>query len=219
MNYHDMMDFTEEMITTVAHEVCGTLELPYGEHTVSLKRPWARLTMRDALIQIGGAKPDELETLDSLKALSAKHKVHLKAHMDYGHAFTELFEALCETKLINPTFIYDYPKAVSPLARSHDNRPEWAQRSEFFIVGREHGNLFSELNDPAEQAARFAEQVAQAQKGDDEAMPYDHDYIRALEYGLLPTAGLGVGIDRLVMLLTNQPSIREVILFPTLRPE
>ena len=219
MDYQEMMDFTEELICAAAEEVCGTLEIPYGEHTVDLRGPWKRLTMRDALLELGGLSEADLVSKDTLLAAAKARKLPVDPKQDYGNLFAFMFEELCESKLINPTFIMDFPKAISPLARSHDHNPEWAQRAELFVVGRELANLFSELNDPQEQAQRFHDQVEQAKKGNEEAMPYDHDYVRALEYGLMPCAGLGVGIDRLVMLLTNQPSIRDVILFPTLRPE
>ena len=219
MDYQEMMTFVETLITSVAEEICGGLVIPYGAHEVDLRTPWRRLSMRDALLEIGGVSEADLADVKSLYACATARGVSLKPGLAYGNAFTELFEELCEDKLINPTFITDFPKESSPLARSHDGEPEWAQRAELYVVGRELANLFSELNDPAEQALRFREQVAQAKQGDDEAMPYDHDYVRALEYGLMPAAGLGVGMDRLAMLLTNQPSIRDVILFPTLRPE
>ena len=221
MDYHGMMDFVEEMLTRITQEVCGSLKITYGEHEVDMSRPWKRLPMRDALTELGGATDADLKDLGTLQAFAKNKGIKVKPRIadDYGLLLNELFEELCEDKLINPTFITDHPKVISPLARSHDDTDEYVQRAELFVVGRELANLFSELNDPQEQAARFAEQVAQAGKGDDEAMPYDHDYVRALEYGLMPCAGLGVGIDRLTMLLTNQPSIREVILFPTLRPE
>jgi len=217
MDYQEMMTFVETLITSVAEEICGGLVIPYG--ALDLRTPWRRLSMRDALLEIGGVSEADLADVKSLYACATARGVSLKPGLSYGNAFTELFEELCEDNLINPTFITDFPKESSPLARSHDGNPEWAQRAELYVVGRELANLFSELNDPAEQALRFREQVAQAKQGDDEAMPYDHDYVRALEYGLMPAAGLGVGMDRLAMLLTNQPSIRDVILFPTLRPE
>jgi len=219
LDYHGMMALTENLLSTVCEKVNGTTKITYGEHAVDMSAPFKKLTMREALLKIGGVQESDLETVETIYAAAKARDISLKLGLDYGHAFLELFEELCETKLINPTFITDYPKATSPLARSSDKNPEWAERAELFVVGREMANLFSELNDPAEQAARFKDQVNRAEGGDDEAMPYDHDYVRALEYGLMPTAGLGVGIDRLVMLLTNQPSIRDVILFPTLRPE
>jgi lysyl-tRNA synthetase class 2 len=221
MDYAGMMDMVEAMLTRITQKVCGSLTIPYGDHTVNMARPWRRLPMRDAVKEIGGAAEADLADLKSLQAFAKAKgvKAHPRITEDYGLLLNTLFEELCEDKLINPTFITDHPKVISPLARSHDHTGEYVQRAELFVVGRELSNLFSELNDPQEQALRFAEQVAQAGKGDDEAMPYDHDYVRALEYGLMPCAGVGIGIDRLTMLLTNQPSIREVILFPTLRPE
>ncbi|MBI1363428.1 MAG: lysine--tRNA ligase [Proteobacteria bacterium] len=221
MDYNGMMDFVEEMVTRIAEKVCGGLQITYGEYSVNMARPWRRLKMRDAVKEIGGASEDNLKDLGALQAFAKSKGIKTPPRIteDYGLLLNTVFEELCEDKLINPTFITDHPKAISPLARSQDDTDEYVQRAELFVVGRELSNLFSELNDPQEQALRFAEQVAQAGKGDDEAMPYDHDYVRALEYGLMPCAGVGIGIDRLVMLLANQPSIREVILFPTLRPE
>ncbi len=219
MDYNGMMELTENLLSSVCEKVNGTTKITYGEHDVDMSAPFKKLTMRDALLEVGGLKEADLETVETIYAAAKANNVDLKPGMDFGHAFLELFEELCETKLINPTFITDYPKVTSPLARSKDSDPEWAERAELFVVGRELANLFSELNDPAEQAARFKDQVERAADGDDEAMPYDHDYVRALEYGMSPAAGLGIGMDRLVMLLTNQPSIRDVILFPTLRPE
>ena len=219
MDYKGMMDVVENAIAHCAESVCGGTDITYGEHQVSLAAPFRRMTMGEALVEIGGVDKQALTTLEGLKNAAKEKDVHLDDKIDYGHAYLELFEELCEEKLIQPTFITDYPKVTSPLARSSDKNPEWAERAELFVVGRELANLFSELNDPLEQAERFHEQVNRGKDGDDEAMPYDHDYIRALEYGMMPTAGMGIGIDRLVMLLTNQPSIRDVILFPTLRPE
>ena len=218
-DYQDAMDTTERLIEKAAIAATGTTELTYGEHEVSLKAPFTKLSMREAIVTIGGVDDSLLDTLEDVKKAGAEKGIKFSKENDYGHCFLELFEELCEEKLIQPTFIYDYPTSTSPLSRAHDDRPEWTQRAELFCVGRELGNLFSELNDPEEQAARFQDQVDQMKAGDDEAMEYDKDYVRALEYGMPFAAGVGIGIDRLVMLLTNQPSIRDVILFPHLRPE
>ncbi len=213
------MQFTETLISEVVKRVFGTTTLTFGEHELDFSAPFKRMTMREALIELGGATDADLENEQTLDALAAKRGIKLEQWADYGHKFATLFEELCEPKLIQPTFIYDFPKSTSPLARTYDDRPEWAERSELYVHTWELANMFSELNDPQDQAERFAAQVEQAKAGDDEAMPYDHDYIRALEYGMPPTGGIGIGIDRLVMVLTNSPSIRDVLLFPHQRPE
>lgn len=218
-DYEDAMKLTEELIAYTAQKVCGTTEVEYGEHKVSLKAPFKKLSMKNAILEIGGAQESDLETIETIKAFAASKGIKLSEWGDYGQCFLELFEELCEEKLIQPTFIYDYPTSTSPLSRCHDEDKEWTQRAELFVVGRELGNLFSELNDADDQEQRFIDQIEQAKKGNDEAMEHDKDYIRALEYGMPPAAGVGIGIDRLVMLITNQPSIREVLLFPHLRPE
>ena len=218
-DYHDLMDFSAKLIEHCALKAMGTTELEYGEHKVSLKAPFAKLSMKEAILTIGGVKEEDLATIETMKEAASKRGVQLSKWGDYGQCFLELFEELCEEKLINPTFIYDYPTSTSPLSRPKDGDEEWTERAELFCVGRELGNLFSELNDPVDQANRFQDQIDQMDKGNDEAMAYDEDYVRALEYGMPYAGGMGIGIDRLVMLLTNQPSIRDVILFPHLRPE
>ena len=219
-DYRYLMDYTEDLLRTVALEVLGTTALPYGEHTVELGRPFERLTVVQAICkyhpQISAAELADREYLrHALKKLGADVS---RAH-GLGSLQLMLFEETTETLLIQPTFIIDYPAEVSPLARRNDRNPDIAERFELYITGREMANGFSELNDPEDQAARFTEQAKQKEAGDEEAMYYDADYIRALEYGLPPTAGEGIGIDRLVMLFTNSASIRDVILFPQMRPE
>ncbi|MFT7433238.1 MAG: lysyl-tRNA synthetase class 2 [Alphaproteobacteria bacterium] len=218
-DYHDLMDFSAKLMEHVAQKVMGTTDLTYGEHKISLKAPFAKLSMKEAILTIGKVDEKDLETIESMKAVAKSRGIELSKWGDYGQCFLELFEELCEEKLINPTFIYDYPTSTSPLSRPCDDNPEWTERAELFAVGRELGNLFSELNDPVDQANRFQDQIDQMESGNDEAMAYDEDYVRALEYGMPYAGGMGIGIDRLVMLLTNQPSIRDVILFPHLRPE
>tara|TARA_R110000868_G_scaffold190862_1_gene434809 strand:- start:110181 stop:112154 length:1974 start_codon:yes stop_codon:yes gene_type:complete len=218
-DYHDLMDFSAKLMEHVAVKVMGTTELTYGEHKISLKAPFEKLSMKEALLTIGKVEEKDLETIESMKAVAKSRGVALSKWGDYGQCFLELFEELCEEKLINPTFIYDYPTSTSPLSRPRDDNPEWTERAELFAVGRELGNLFSELNDPVDQANRFQDQIDQMESGNDEAMAYDEDFVRALEYGMPYAGGMGIGIDRFVMLLTNQPSIRDVILFPHLRPE
>lgn len=219
-DYRYLMDYTEELLRTVAQEVLGNTALPYAEHTVDLGKPFERLTVMQAICkyhpQISAAELADRDYLTrALKKLGADVS---RAH-GLGSLHLMLFEETTETLLIQPTFIVDYPAEVSPLARRNDQNPDITDRFELYITGREMANGFSELNDPEDQAARFAEQAKQKEAGDEEAMYYDADYIRALEYGLPPTAGEGIGIDRLVMLFTNSASIRDVILFPHMRPE
>ncbi len=221
MDLPDVMDIVEGTIRHAALGVCENGKAQFGEHTLDFNQPFKRMTMRDALIQIGGATEADLKDEKSLDALAKAKGIHVdaKTKQSYGDKFAHLFEELCEAKLIQPTFIYDYPISTSPLARTYDENPEWAERSELFICGREAGNMFSELNDPADQAQRFQSQIDRASAGDDEAMPYDHDYIRALEYGMPSAGGFGIGIDRLIMTLTGQESIRDVLFFPHQKPE
>ncbi|MFZ2619536.1 MAG: lysine--tRNA ligase [Alphaproteobacteria bacterium] len=214
----DTMDFVQSLITHVVRSLHGTLQLPYGEKTIDFNH-WTRLSMRDALLTLGGLTEADLADAASLQAAAASRKIHVEKWMDYGQMFAALFEELCEDKLVNPTFIYDFPLSTSPLSRAYDANPEWAERAELYVDGKEIGNMFSELNDPADQARRFQKQVEDAAKGNAEAMPYDEDYIRALEHGMPPAGGIGIGIDRLAMLLTNSPSIRDVLLFPLMKPE
>lgn len=218
-NYHDLMDMTEEMICHVARQVCGTECISYGGREVNLKGPWQRLTVREAIIKYGDISAEELE--DYAKALAYARSLGLDFDDTIGHGklLTEIFDEVAEPKLWDPTFITEYPTEVSPLSRRNDNNPDVVDRFELFVVGRELANAFSELNDPEDQRGRFEGQLAEKEAGDEEAHAMDEDYVRALEYGLPPTAGEGIGIDRLVMLLTDSASIRDVILFPQLRPE
>jgi lysyl-tRNA synthetase class 2 len=219
-DYRYLMDYTEELLRAVAQEVLGTTALPYGEHTVDLGKPFERLTVAEAICkyhpQISAA---ELADREYLTRALKKLGVDASRAQGLGALQLMLFDETTESLLIQPTFIVDYPAEVSPLARRNDKNPEVTDRFELYITGREMANGFSELNDPEDQALRFAEQAKQKEAGDEEAMYYDADYIRALEYGLPPTAGEGIGIDRLVMLFTNSASIRDVILFPHMRPE
>jgi len=218
-NHHDLMDFTEAVLRHAARQATGSASLTYAGQPVELDKPFARLTVRDALVVHAGVTQEE--AVDAtvlharLKALGEEPPAHWSlAELQFG-----LFEAAVEEKLWQPTFIIDYPVEVSPLARASDTDPSITERFELFITGREYANGFSELNDPEDQAARFQAQVANKDAGDEEAMYYDADFIRALEYGMPPTGGCGIGIDRLIMLLTDSPSIRDVILFPSLRKE
>jgi lysyl-tRNA synthetase class 2 len=217
-DYHHLMSFTEAMFRDVAEKLLGTTRFNYGEHEIDFGKPFDRITMPQAVKKYcpehAGANLDDPATVRTL--LQALH-VATKPGQSLGELQLILFEECAEAKLIQPTFIIDYPAEVSPLARRNDSNPAITDRFELFIAGREIANGFSELNDPEDQAERFMSQVKAKEAGDEEAMHYDADYVRALEYGMPPTAGEGIGIDRLVMLLTNSPSIRDVILFPQLK--
>lgn len=221
-NYRDLMTFTEALIRDAAQKVAGSLQLSYGGKPVDLSVPFERLTIREAILKHteAGAHVDDAAWLtNALKKLGFSEDKDRLAVRSLASLQVMYFEELVEEKLWQPTFIMEHPTEISPLARANDERPEVTERFELYITGREFGNGFSELNDAEEQAARFNAQVAAKDSGDDEAMFYDHDFIRALEYGMPPTGGCGVGIDRLMMLLTDSPSIRDVILFPALRRE
>ena len=214
------MDFTEKLFAEVARKVLGTTVISYQGRELDLAKPFHRLTMTQAIQkyhpQFSDAQLNDRDfVINELQDLKAKYKTSDAL----GSLQLYLFEELAEAQLFEPTFIVDYPAEASPLARRSDANPAITERFELFIVGREIANGFSELNDPEDQEARFDEQVAAKDAGDEEAMFKDSDYVRALEYGLPPTAGEGIGIDRLVMLLTDSPSIRDVILFPQMRPE
>lgn len=215
-DYYYIMDFVEQMLREAALKICGTLHVPFGNQIIHFDR-FRKLSPRQAVLEVGGVPEAELAP-DRIDATCRAYgaKIDLKTASQQQKVFA-LFEACAEEKLVDPTFIIDYPIELSPLARRDARKPEIAARFELFAAGMEISNGFNELNDPFDQAERFKEQVASRAAGDDEAMHYDTDYVTALEYGLPPTVGVGVGIDRLVMMLTNTPSIREVILFPSLR--
>jgi len=218
-NHHDLMDFTEGVLRHAARIATGSAQLTYAGKPVDLDKPFARLSVRDSLVAFAGlseAEAGDAQVLhEKLKSLGEEPPSHWKLpELQFG-----LFEAVVEEQLWQPTFIIDYPVEVSPLARASDTNPAVTERFELFITGREYANGFSELNDAEDQAARFQAQVANKDAGDEEAMYYDADFIRALEYGMPPTGGCGIGIDRLIMLLTDSASIRDVILFPSLRKE
>ena len=217
--YHDLMDFTEELICRIAEQVCGSLVIPYGGKTVDLTPPWDRLTLKEAIVKYGHVETTVLDDHAQSLAYAETLGLELDARIGHGKLLAELFDEVVEPKLWQPTFITEYPTEISPLSRKNDSNPEVVDRFELFIVGRELANAFSELNNPFDQKERFLKQLEEKAAGDDEAHEMDEDYIRALEYGLPPTAGEGIGIDRLVMLLTDSASIRDVILFPQMRPE
>ncbi|MCG8520605.1 MAG: lysine--tRNA ligase [Pseudomonadales bacterium] len=228
-DYNDLMDLTEDMLRTITQKVLGTTTVVNSrtladgsEQTVEYDfgKTFERLTVVDAILRYNpDIKPEQLADDASARQVAKDLGIHLKEGWGLGKVQIEIFEATAEHRLMQPTFITEYPKEVSPLARCKDSNPFVTERFEFFVGGREIANGFSELNDAEDQAERFQAQVAEKDAGDDEAMFYDEDYVMALEYGLPPTAGEGIGIDRLAMLLTNSPSIRDVILFPAMRPE
>jgi lysyl-tRNA synthetase, class II len=216
-DYHDIMELTEGVIAHIAKEVLGTTTVQYGEHTVELAPGWKRVHMVDAIKEKTGVDFWQQMSDGEARALAKEHGVPVKETMTFGHVVNEFFEHFIEETLIQPTFVYGHPLAISPLAKKNEEDPRFTDRFELFIVGREHANAFSELNDPIDQRKRFEAQLIEREQGDDEAHRMDEDFIEALEYGMPPTGGLGIGIDRLVMLLTNSPSIRDVILFPQMR--
>lgn len=217
--FDDLMDLTEEMLSWLTEEVNGSMEVTYQGQVVDLSPPWKRYTLDETLIEVAGIEPDILNNPNAVLQLAKEKGIDLEPQAGSGKAKTELFELLVEEKLINPTFVTAYPTEVSPLARRNAANPQVTDRFELFITGREIANAFSELNDPVDQKKRFERQIAE--RGDDEEIHpvLDEDYIRALEYGLPAAAGEGIGIDRLVMLLTDSPSIRDVIIFPHLKAE
>lgn len=218
-DYKWMMDFTEQMIQKVALDVCATTEITVGENAISLKAPFARVTMRDAILNFTGfdiTGKSEKEIFDAAKSMG----IDVNETMGKGKLIDEIFGEKCEANYIQPTFIIDYPVEMSPLCKKHRDNPELTERFELMVNGKEIANAYSELNDPIDQRERFEEQLKLSEKGDDEAGQFiDEDFLRALEYGMPPTSGMGIGIDRLVMLLTNNSSIQEVLFFPQMRPE
>ncbi|NRD75405.1 lysine--tRNA ligase [Shewanella sp. VB17] len=225
-DFNDLMDLTEEMLSSIATELCGSPQLPYGEHTVDFGGPYARLSMLDAIKKynpdnatIQSMTYEEVKDVEFMRELAKSLGMTIEKFWTCGQLLEEIFGETAETQLMQPTFITGYPADISPLARRNDDNHFITDRFEFFIGGREVANGFSELNDAEDQDNRFKAQVDAKDAGDDEAMFYDADYIRALEHGLPPTAGQGIGIDRLVMLFTNTHTIRDVILFPAMRPQ
>ncbi|MBR2745175.1 MAG: lysine--tRNA ligase [Erysipelotrichaceae bacterium] len=216
---YGMMDMAEGMFETVATEVLGTTEITYQGKQISLKGPFKRVTMVDAIKDYSGVDFYQVNTDEEAIALAKEHDIELLEHeKNYGHVIEKFFDKYVEENLLQPTFVYSYPIEISPLAKKNAADPRFTDRFELFIDGHEYGNAFSELNDPIDQKARFQAQVDEKNKGNDEATEMDVDYIEALEYGLPPTGGMGIGIDRLVMLLTDADTIREVLLFPTMKP-
>ncbi len=216
--YHDLMGLTETLFQRLAEHLLGTDEVPYQGAVLQFGQPFARHTVTESLVTfVSDIQPEQLTTLDSVRSLCDTYKITYSLKAGLGKLHMLLFEELVEKQLIQPTFITAFPTEVSPLARANDDNPEVTDRFELYVGGQEIANGFSELNDAEDQAERFRKQVAEREAGDDEAMLFDHDYVRALEYGMPPTAGEGIGIDRLTMLFTDSASIRDVILFPLMR--
>ncbi|MDX8363166.1 lysine--tRNA ligase [Cytobacillus sp. IB215316] len=216
-DFEDIMSLTENMIAHIAEEVLGSTTVMYGDDEVELKPKWKRLHMVDAIKEYVGVDFWKEMSVEEARAHAKEHGVEINDNMLYGHIVNEFFEQKIEDKLIQPTFIYGHPVEISPLAKKNAQDPRFTDRFELFIVGREHANAFTELNDPIDQRQRFEAQIKEREQGNDEAHMMDEDFVEALEYGMPPTGGLGIGIDRLVMLLTNAPSIRDVLLFPQMR--
>ncbi len=216
-DYYGMMDLTENMFRYVAQEVCGTTLVPYAEHMIDLGKPFERLTMIDAVKKYAGVDFDEIPDTEAAKKLADEKGVHYEARHTKGDILNLFFEEFVEEHLIQPTFVMDHPVEISPLTKRKPDKPEYVERFELFIYGREMCNAYSELNDPIDQRERYKAQEAALAAGDDEANTTDEDFMNALEIGMPPTGGIGYGIDRLVMLLTNSPAIRDVLLFPTMK--
>jgi len=218
-DYHDIMDMVEEMVAACATVAVGSTEIAYQGRSLDLAPPYRRERMVDLVAAAVGESIDFDRPIGEMRQLAERHGVAIDPIWGHGKIIDQLFEKLVADDIWEPTYVTDHPKEVSPLARQHRDDPNLTERFELFIAGAEYGNAFSELNDPLDQRSRFEQQARARAEGDEEAHPIDEDYLLALEYGLPPTGGLGIGVDRLVMLLTDQHHIREVILFPTLRPE
>ena len=216
-NFEDIMTLTEELIRHIAQEVLGTTVIQYQGHQVDLGAPWRRVHMVDAIREVVGVDFWRQMTDEEARELARQHNVPFEPNMTFGHIVNQFFETFVEETLIQPTFVTGHPVEISPLAKKNGNDPRFTDRFELFIVAREHANAFTELNDPIDQRERFEQQLREREQGNEEAHEMDEDFLRALEYGMPPTGGLGIGIDRLVMLLTDSPSIRDVLLFPLMR--
>ncbi len=217
-DYHWMMEFTEQLLEFCATQVNGTTKAIFGEHQIDFKAPYQRISMTDAIKQFTGFDISG-KTEDEIRNAAISIGIEVNETMGKGKLIDEIFGAKCEGNFIQPTFITDFPKEMSPLCKTHRDNPELTERFELMVCGKEVANAYSELNDPIDQRERFEAQLALSERGDDEAMFIDNDFLRALEYGMPPTSGLGIGMDRLVMFLTNNASIQEVLFFPQMRPE
>ncbi|NMA33345.1 MAG: lysine--tRNA ligase [Clostridiaceae bacterium] len=218
-DYKGMMELTENLISTVATNVLGTTKITYQGQEIDLTTPWKRMSMRDAVLEYSGIDFDKIGTDEEARAAARAKKLRVEDKLTKGEVMNLVFEELVEEHLIQPTFIIDYPVEVSPLTKRKPDKPELTERFELFIYGREMANAYSELNDPIDQKERFLQQVRKREEGDEEASMMDDDFINALEYGMPPTGGLGIGVDRLIMLLTDSYSIRDILLFPTMKPK
>ena len=216
-DYLDIMKLTEELIAHIAKDVLGTTTITYQGKEIDLAPQWRRVSMVDAIKEVVGVDFSVQMSDEEAHNLAKEHKVPVEPSMTFGHIVNQFFETFVEETLIQPTFVYGHPVAISPLAKKNEEDPRFTDRFELFIVAREHANAFTELNDPIDQRERFESQLKEREQGNDEAHMMDEDFVRALEYGMPPTGGLGIGIDRLVMLLTDSPSIRDVLLFPLMR--
>ncbi|HOQ75041.1 MAG TPA: lysine--tRNA ligase [Thermoclostridium sp.] len=218
-DYHGMMRLTEDLISTVAREVIGSMKVVYQGQEIDLTPPWKRITMQEAVLMYAGVDFSRISGDEEARAIAREKGLQLEGSPTKGEVMSLLFEEFAEPNLIQPTFVMDYPVEISPLTKRKPDKPELTERFELFITGREFGNAYSELNDPIDQKERFLDQVRKREAGDEEANMMDDDFIVALEHGLPPTGGLGIGVDRLVMLLTDSYSIRDVLLFPTMKPK
>jgi lysyl-tRNA synthetase class 2 len=217
--YEDLMSLTEDLFVAVARELGNTLTVPFGGSSLNLEPPWRRLPMIDAVRQYGEATQGEVATVEGLRAFAQRKQLPVDLNLSLGKLLVEVFENVAEDQLIQPTFVTGFPTEVSPLARRNDSDPSLVDRFELYIGGREIANAFSELNDPLDQRERLQQQAEARRAGDELASPLDEDFLRALEFAMPPAAGEGIGVDRMVMLFTDSTSIRDVILFPLLRPE
>jgi lysyl-tRNA synthetase class 2 len=218
-DYEDMMVLTEEMVASLAKDVLGTLTTKYQGKPLDFTPPWPRRNLQDVVREVTGIDFNTIKDDDAAHQIAHERNLELKPGLSRGEILFAFFEEFCEDKLQGPIFIQNYPVEVSPLARRSRRDPRFTDRFEAFIAGREIANAFTELNDPLDQRGRFEQQVSRRASGDDEAHMMDEDFITALEYGMPPTGGLGIGVDRLIMILTDSPSIRDVILFPTMKPK
>ena len=216
-DYRDIMELTENIISNAAQEVLGTTKVTYAGEEIDLSPGWKRVHMADIVKEYTGVDFWKQMTQEEAQALAKEHGVEVKPTMEVGHILNEFFEQKVEEELVQPTFVYGHPVEISPLAKKNADDERFTDRFELFIVRREHANAFTELNDPIDQRERFEAQLVEKEQGNDEAHEMDDDFIEALEYGMPPTGGLGIGIDRLIMLLTDSPSIRDVLLFPQMR--
>lgn len=217
-DYKGMMELAENLVSTVAQQVLGTTRVTYQGQEIDLTPPWNRLTMTEAVKQYTGIDFDQVANDEEARSIAKDKHIEIKASTTKGEILNLMFEEFVEENLVQPTFIYDYPVEVSPLTKRKPDRPELTERFEIFVTSREMGNAYSELNDPIDQRQRFMDQVAKREQGDEEANMMDEDFLTSLEYGMPPTGGLGIGIDRLIMLLTDSYSIRDILLFPTMKP-